>query len=58
MNDWPIYLDYNATTPVDPLAAQALEPWLRERFGNRFPRIFMAKRQRRQWKRRGRMWRR
>ncbi|WP_163058957.1 cysteine desulfurase family protein [Acidithiobacillus ferrooxidans] len=34
MNDWPIYLDYNATTPVDPLAAQALEPWLRERFGN------------------------
>ena len=34
MNDLPIYLDYNATTPVDPLAAQALEPWLRERFGN------------------------
>ncbi|MHB1494128.1 MAG: cysteine desulfurase family protein [Acidithiobacillus sp.] len=35
MNDWPTYLDYNATTPVvDPLAAQALEPWLRERFGN------------------------
>ena len=34
MNDWPIYLDYNATTPVDPLAAQALEPWPRERFGN------------------------
>ena len=34
MNDRPIYLDYNATTPVDPLAAQALEPWLRERFGN------------------------
>jgi cysteine desulfurase len=34
MNDWPIYLDYNATTPVDPLAALALQPWLRERFGN------------------------
>ena len=34
MNDLPIYLDYNATTPVDPLAAQALEPWLRECFGN------------------------
>ncbi len=34
MNHLPIYLDYNATTPVDPLAAQALEPWLRERFGN------------------------
>ncbi|CDQ11717.1 Cysteine desulfurase (plasmid) [Acidithiobacillus ferrivorans] len=33
MNHLPIYLDYNATTPVDPLAAQALEPWLRERFG-------------------------
>ena len=34
MNHLPIYLDYNATTPVDPLAAQALAPWLRERFGN------------------------
>ena len=34
MNHLPIYLDYNATTPVDPLAAQTLEPWLRERFGN------------------------
>ena len=34
MNDRPIYLDYNATTPVDPVVALALEPWLRERFGN------------------------
>ena len=30
----PIYLDYNATTPVDPLVADAIEPYLREHFGN------------------------
>ncbi len=30
----PIYLDYNATTPVDPAVADAMEPYLRERFGN------------------------
>jgi cysteine desulfurase len=29
-----IYLDHNATTPVDPLVAQAMEPYLREVFGN------------------------
>lgn len=33
MND-PIYLDYNATTPVDPAVADAIEPYLREQFGN------------------------
>ncbi len=32
--DTPIYLDYNATTPVDPAVADAIEPWLREHFGN------------------------
>ncbi len=29
----PIYLDYNATTPLDPLVMH-MEPFLRERFGN------------------------
>jgi cysteine desulfurase len=29
----PIYLDYNATTPVAPEVADAIEPWLREHFG-------------------------
>lgn len=30
----PIYLDYNATTPVAPEVADANEPFLRTRFGN------------------------
>ena len=30
----PIYLDYNATTPVDPLVVEELLPYLREGFGN------------------------
>lgn len=30
----PIYLDYNATTPVAPQVLEAMLPWLRERFGN------------------------
>ncbi len=30
----PIYLDYNATTPVDPEVARAMEPFLKEYFGN------------------------
>lgn len=30
----PIYLDYNATTPIDPAVADAMEPYLREHFGN------------------------
>ncbi|MDQ8021018.1 MAG: IscS subfamily cysteine desulfurase [Moraxellaceae bacterium] len=31
---FPIYLDYSATTPVDPRVAQAMIPWLTENFGN------------------------
>ncbi|MCP5279750.1 MAG: cysteine desulfurase [Thiobacillus sp.] len=30
----PIYLDYNATTPVDPRVLEAMLPWLGEGFGN------------------------
>jgi cysteine desulfurase len=30
----PIYLDYNATTPVAPEVADAMQPLLREAFGN------------------------
>jgi len=32
--DLPIYLDYNATTPVAPEVADAMLPFLREQFGN------------------------
>ena len=30
----PIYLDYNATTPIDPLVVEEMLPWLRDHFGN------------------------
>lgn len=31
---FPIYMDYGATTPVDPRVVQAMIPWLGEHFGN------------------------
>jgi cysteine desulfurase len=31
---FPIYMDYGATTPVDPRVVDAMIPWLRENFGN------------------------
>ena len=34
MLKFPIYLDYSATTPVDPRVAQKMIPWLVEKFGN------------------------
>ena len=30
----PVYLDYNATTPIDPEVIAAMEPYLRDFFGN------------------------
>jgi cysteine desulfurase len=30
----PVYVDYNATTPVAPEVAAAIRPWLEEQFGN------------------------
>src|SRR5215469_6390263 len=30
----PIYLDYNATTPIDPVVVAAMLPYLKEHFGN------------------------
>jgi cysteine desulfurase len=32
--DKPLYLDYNATTPIDPRVAQAMLPYLEADFGN------------------------
>ena len=32
--DSPIYLDYNGTTPIDPLVVEAIMPYLTEHFGN------------------------
>ena len=34
MSKMPIYLDYSATTPVDPRVAQKMIPYLTEQFGN------------------------
>ena len=30
----PIYLDYNATTPIDPQVAEAMLPYIQQHFGN------------------------
>src|SRR6267378_1133779 len=34
INMSPIYLDYNATTPLDPAVVEAMLPYLRTHFGN------------------------
>lgn len=33
LHDNPIYLDYNATTAIDPRVAEACRPYLTEHFG-------------------------
>jgi len=52
----PIYLDYSATTPVDPRVAAKMIPYLTEMFGNplRVP-TCSAGMPTRQWKRRAAM---
>ncbi|GAC1476702.1 MAG: cysteine desulfurase family protein [Ktedonobacteraceae bacterium] len=34
LHNGPIYLDYNATTPVDPIVVEAMLPFLSSHFGN------------------------
>src|ERR1700692_4574720 len=42
--DCPIYLDYNATTPLLPEVVDAMLPYLREHFGNPSSRHLYGKR--------------
>ena len=56
---FPIYLDYSATTPVDPRVADKMIPYLREQFGNPLrAATCMAGKQKKRWKKRAAMSRR
>lgn len=53
----PIYLDYAATTPVDPRVAEKMVPYLSQHFGNPAPAlIHLAGRRKRRWKKRENRW--
>jgi cysteine sulfinate desulfinase/cysteine desulfurase-like protein len=62
MNFAPIYLDWNATTPLDPAVREAMLPWLGAaepaRFGNASSRHEYGRRRVPPWTRRARRWRR
>ena len=45
----PIYLDYNATTPVDPEVAKAMWPFMTKYFGNPSSSHVYGRRSRRYW---------
>ena len=54
---FPIYMDYSATTPVDPRVADKMIPYLREQFGNpgvAQPHVWLGA-QKKRWKRRAGM---
>ncbi len=34
MSDWPVYMDYNATTPCDPQVLETMWPYFNVHFGN------------------------
>jgi cysteine desulfurase len=52
----PTYLDYNATTPVDPAVVAAMQPYLDTRFGNPSSAHRYATAPPRHWPPRGARW--
>ena len=54
----PIYLDHNATTPIDPEALETMMPYLKGEFGNPSSGYPLGSRQKRGLNRPGGRWRR